>query len=333
MSSAIVHALDTAWVASAAALQITVDTETFVGEGPASNRLDAPDGAAGATATATPAAPIDLSGFDELRFWIRSSRPANGSQDAPFFLEFSFSDANDAPGAPHTWLVPVNRADTWEQRRLGVESELRSAVNQLRFRCLTNDAFTCNVDELLAVHEEMLVDVEGALAEALGAVAPVVVEAPPAPTAANAPAIVATPLGAIEDQARSGQYLQRDSFRVRGAQIVCSVRPSARAYACDYELTALGTDRTQQASIYEGILRQMTLDTGLRVNGSYAPVSLLDPPQLRRRTTGQAGPVYVRIGTRLEVAPRSEQVWVQQLEVGSARIDAPLDFEQIVLEL
>jgi hypothetical protein len=333
MSSTVVDAFDTAWVSSAGTLQVAVDTDAFVGDGPASNRFDAPDGALGATATATPAAPLDLSGFDELRFWIRSSRPADGSSRARFFLEISFTDANDAPGETHAWLVPVNRADIWEQRRIGIESERRSAVAALRFRCLTADAFTCNVDELLAVHEEMLADVEDALAATLGPVAAVVVEAPPVPTAAAAPAIVVTPIGAMENQARSGAYLQRDSFRVRAAQTVCSVRPSARAYACDYELTALGTDRAQQASIYEGILRRLTLDSGLRINGAYASVSLLDPPHLRHRTMGQQGPVYVRIDTRMEVAPRREQVWVQQLDVFAAQRDAPLDLEQIVLEL
>jgi hypothetical protein len=419
MSSTVVHAFDVGWVSSAPALQVSVDTDAFVGAGPASNRLDAPAGAAGATASVTPGAPLDLSGFDELRFWIRSTRTADGSQQAPFLLELSFTDANDSVGETHAWFVPVNRRDVWEQRRIGIASERRSAVDGIRFRCLTGLPFACNVDELLAVQEEMLADVERELVATLesgvripgladvplqnaagpgdqtvvlplthgfaagnrvlveggsagpevhgvtqvdddagvgtttlhfgGAdavagtlptgsahvslLSPVLVEAPPAPTPAVAPAIVATPLGAIEDQRRSGKYLQRDSFRLRGAQTVCSVRPSARAYVCDYQLTAVAPSRVQQAFLYEQILHRLSLDAGLRVNGSFAPVSLLEPPHLRHRTTGQDGPVYVRIGTRLEVAPRREQVWVEHVDVAAARIDAPLDLEGIVLEL
>ena len=70
MSASLIDAFDTAWTASAPALQVTVDSD--------GNRLEAPNGAAGASASFTPPAPLDLTPFDELRFWIRASRLADG---------------------------------------------------------------------------------------------------------------------------------------------------------------------------------------------------------------------------------------------------------------
>src|SRR5262249_37301157 len=110
---------------------------------------------------------LNLSSFEELRFWIRGDRPADGSAARPFYLEFSYFDTNDAPGEEHRWFVPLNQPGLWEQRRIGIHADRRSAITRLRFRCLTDSLFRCHVDELLAVHEEMLPDLEQALVRQL----------------------------------------------------------------------------------------------------------------------------------------------------------------------
>jgi hypothetical protein len=110
--SLVVHAMDTAWIASSPTVQVAVDPADAAGQGP-SNRFSAPLGAVGATMTFTPGAPLDLSAFGELRFWIRADRPAHGTAEAPFWLELSYRDAGDLPGEEHRWFVPVNAADTW----------------------------------------------------------------------------------------------------------------------------------------------------------------------------------------------------------------------------
>jgi hypothetical protein len=412
--------MDTAWVSSDPALQVSADSDVFVGPGPASNRFEATSGALGVTATFLPPGSLDLSEFEELRFWVRASRPADGSHGGPFYLEFSYSDTNDAAGETHRWFVPVNRAETWEQRRIGIEEDRRSMIERMEFRCVSGARFICYVDELLAVSEEMLADLEreldGALSKDLrlpgladidlhapagsgsqtivvpltpgfavgnrilvtggaagselhdvtqvtddgaagtttlqfaptdtvvgnlavgsalvSVLAPVLFESPPAATPAVVPAIVVTPLGIGDDQRRSGKYVQRDSFRLRGAVTVCSTRPSARAYVIDYQLTAIGTIRAQQRFLYEEIVRRLSPDTNLRINGAPAPVSFVESPQPPGdRPLGLPEPVYVRIGTRLEVEPRREQVWVGRLAVEAGRIEAPEDLEEIVVEL
>jgi hypothetical protein len=71
--------MNTAWTSSnPVQLQVGVDNDAYVGDAPGSNRLSAPLGAQNATATFQPPAPLDLSSFDELRFWIRGGRPADG---------------------------------------------------------------------------------------------------------------------------------------------------------------------------------------------------------------------------------------------------------------
>lgn len=167
MANVLLHSMATAWTSSSGAvLSVTADLAESI-DGTGSNRLVATSGAQGAYVEWIPPAPLDLGQLDELRFWVLGTRRADGGASAPFYLEFSFTDANDAPGEEHRFYVPVNRAGVWEQRRIGVAGDRRSAVNRLRFRCLTDLPFTCLLDEILAVREEMLRDAEEALSARL----------------------------------------------------------------------------------------------------------------------------------------------------------------------
>ena len=426
MSGLLIHALDTAWTSSnPAALQVTADP-TFV-EGPflASNLLVASSAALNATAEFQPAAPLDLSAFDELRFWILADRIAEGTVSAPFFMEFSYLDAADAPGEEHRWFVSVNAANRWEQRRIGIVKERRSAVTRFRFRSIVAAPFFCHLNELLAVFEQLLADVEQALtgvldrqvvlpglshiplkqAAAAGAnqivlpltpavsadnrfeisdgggnfeihtaavvsqdvaggsttvafaagdvtqralaanaafasvIVPVLSEAPPAPTATVSPAIILTMLDAREDLARSTPFTQRDSFRLRGTLTFASVRPGPQAYFVDYQVTSLAPDRAQQVAIQSFVLSRLSMDIGLRINGAHAPVEIQPPTDLLNRHLGTLAPLYVRIGTRLETAPRTEVPWVVRTDVQAGRMEhgvvspSPLDQEGIVINL
>ena len=164
MSDLLIHGLDTAWTSSnPVALQVAVDPSTVEGPFAASNLLVATAAAQNATATFQPLAPLDLSSFDELRFWIMADRTAEGTADAPFFLEFSYVDSGDAPGEEHRWFVSINMANHWEQRRIGIGNDRRSAVTSFRFRSVLANPFVCHLNELLAVFEQMLPDVEQVL--------------------------------------------------------------------------------------------------------------------------------------------------------------------------
>ncbi len=196
MPSTVVDAMDIAWISSGPALQISVEAS---GAGPgSSNRLRAPLGALGATATFTPAAPLDLSAFEELRFWINADRRADGSAQAPFWLELSYHDVADLPADEHRWFVPVNAEETWEQRRIGIANDRRSAIDRFRLTVLDDTPFSLALDELLAVNEEMLVDLEGALVARIepGLSPPGLTDVPLAVTANPGDGTVTVPAGA-----------------------------------------------------------------------------------------------------------------------------------------
>lgn len=420
MSSLLLHSMDAAWASSAPAVLQAAPDDTESVEGAASLRLTALPGSLGAQAVFAPAAPLDLEEFEELRFWVRGSRVAHGSGAAPFYLEFSYTDDGDAPGEEHRWFVPVNRPGRWEQRRIGIGGDRRGAVSGLRFRCLTDLPFVCHLDELLAVREEMIPDLEAALtahlhdrvalpgltavplaqtanpndtqvvlpltpgfsvrnhvalrggagadefhdvtavaddaaagtttldfgpdgalagtfaagAAGVSVVVPVFIESPPEPAAVTPlPCVVVTPLEVREDAERTGYFTQRDSFRPRGDSAVCSVRPAPRAYFLDYQVTAVAPSREQQAHVYTMLARRLSADVPLRINGVQSPVAILPPPALEERKLGTLASLYVRVGTRMEVAPRQERPSVRQAEVRAGRTDAPSDLEGVVIQL
>lgn len=168
MAKRVVHSLDSAWTTSNVnVLSVTVDVPNSV-DGTGSNRLAATDAAQASFAEWIPPVPLDLGAYDELRFWVLGTRRADGSSTAPFYLELSYTDAGDGPQEEHRWLVPVNRAGVWEQRRIGLANDRRTAIQSLRFSCPTALPFVCLVDEMLAVREEMLLDVEAELTARLG---------------------------------------------------------------------------------------------------------------------------------------------------------------------
>ncbi len=113
---------------------------------------------------------LDLTTFDALRFWIQGSRAATGAAVQPFFLELRLASAAVAlDAAANTWvrLLPISALDTWELVHLNLTdlpAAIRGAVNRIRLRCTdATSAFTCNLDDLIAVRLEMVQDVEAAL--------------------------------------------------------------------------------------------------------------------------------------------------------------------------
>jgi hypothetical protein len=417
MSSLLIDSMDIAWASSnAALLQVTSDPSLSLGAGLASNRLVAQANASGVTAEHIMTSALDLSSFDEIRFWIQADRPADGSLLAPYFLEFSYIDAGDAAGEFHRWLVPVNQVKTWEQRRIGIQSDRRSSITSFRVQCLVDFPFLCNLEQLLAVQPVMLADLEQALVSSISQgfslpgvnqipllqaaadgssslvvalnhgfspnnhvllqggsagsqerdvasvthdqvanttrldlssplqgnqpatasqvtlLVPVIFESPPVAPPSTTPIILATYMSVQEDGQRTGYFTQRDSFRLRGAGIVCSVRTPARAYQVDYELTVIAPIRDQQIFIQNDLLQHLSMDLGLPVNGVLCPVTILPPFSMITRQTGLLAPLYIRIGASMETGPRQEIPWVRQADIRGAPLDSPQDQEGTVLK-
>jgi hypothetical protein len=80
MSQTIVHNMDNPWTSSnPAALSVSADSQLMI-SGAASNHIVSGGGALAAFAEFVPGALLDLSQFDELRFWVRASLPGERRQ-------------------------------------------------------------------------------------------------------------------------------------------------------------------------------------------------------------------------------------------------------------
>jgi hypothetical protein len=111
------------------------------------------------------------------------------------------------------------------------------------------------------------------------------------------------------------------------------VRPGPRAYLVDYQLVVAAPERSQHQVVMDALLRRLSIDSGLRINGVPSPIAMESAPTLFGRAEGTLGPVYVRIGTRMEVAPRQVLPWVSTVDLGVAPPDSPVDREDIRLAL
>ncbi|MEV0644190.1 hypothetical protein AB0I28_02890 [Phytomonospora sp. NPDC050363] len=407
MPSALVHGFEDAWASSDPTLLDAEVTELRV-QGTGSLRLTVRAGAAGVTAAHTPAVPLDLSAFDELRVWTHSTRASEGGPRRPFLLELSYTDAGDAPGEEHRWFVPVSRTRVWEQHRFGIAGDRRGQVTELRWRVLTDVPFQIRLDELLAVEDRPLGDIEEALVGLLDAmplpgvtglpvqpaaagsgtivvtglnrrlhagnrvavsgaerytvlgaahdepgdtttltvqpalaaaigpgttisvVAPVVVEESPFDPPAEAadlpdPVVLVTLTDQREEPERGWNIAQRDSFRVRGGLTVCSVRPPARPVLAEYQILPAAGDRRNSTALRAEIMRRVGVDAGLRVNGTVLPVRTLLPPPLDIRVRATPAPVYLHIGTRVELGPRVEVPLAASPTLHSGPLSGPFD--------
>ena len=394
MASRLVDAFDREWVSADPARLDSAVTPLAV-QGIGSLRLTAAPGAAGVTATHAPAEPLDLRAYDELRLWTYATTAE------PYPLELSYRDAGDRPGEDHRWLIPVGRAGGWEQHAFAIAGDRRDAVTDLTVRVVTQAPFQISLDELLAVRDDGLADVEAALTGLLdGLPLPGLTAIPARPAAAGAdtlvvdhtpalhpgnrvvvdgtgtryavtgatddvaagtttltlrpalatavgngatvsviaPAVVEeAPFGEVTDTAelpdpvllltltdqreepeRSWTVVQRDSFRVRGAATLCSLRPPPRPVIAEYQILPAASDRGQSLALRTEILRRVGVDSGLRVNGTVLPVQTLMPPPLDIRVRAVPAPIYLHIGTRIEQGARVEVPWVRQgrLSVG-----------------
>jgi len=113
-------------------------------------------------------AATDLTNFRELRLWMLGERPADGTPSRPFFLEMRMGSAALALNAAgNTWqrYLAVSQAGVWEPVRVSIgdlPAAVRSAMTVMQLRCAAAP-FACNIDEVIAVRDDMVTDVDQAL--------------------------------------------------------------------------------------------------------------------------------------------------------------------------
>jgi hypothetical protein len=256
---------------------------------------------------------LDLTGFDELRLWVYGDRAADGTPANPFVLEMTLGSAALGLDDPaNTWVryLPVSRPGAWEPVRLtlgDLPATIRGAVTRMRLRCVSAARpFQWYVDDILAVREEMIADVDAALVARLhnrltiGAnTVPAVMQ--PANGALNqtAPFFKITHYDVVYSRERTSTTRPRGDFINDGY----SLRPQANAYELYYQITAEADDRPAQSKMLEFALRALPPFGDLSVNGFLLPLeSVVVPPfdQVGRLQTDTI-PIFYKVSTRQEV--------------------------------
>jgi hypothetical protein len=255
---------------------------------------------------------LDLTGFDELRFWLWSDRLADGAAGRPFFLEARLgSAALPIDNVGNTWsrTLPVGQARTWELVRLSLDdlpAAVRSSANQLQLRCSDDTAgFTCNLDDLLAVREQMLTDVDNALVARLhnqltlngNQVAAVLFHAEQQPVVQQ-PYIQIKQYDVQYVGERTPVVQTRADYSANGL----SLRPLSIAYDIFYELDFLAQSRAEKTMIMEFVLRRLSPRSELLVNAvpltlDWVPV----PPYDQSGGLRDRSLLYFKVATRQEV--------------------------------
>ena len=252
---------------------------------------------------------VDLSNLDELRLSIWSNRAASG----PFFLEIRLASATmPLTDAGNTWqrYIPVSDVGAWELVRItlyDLPPTIRGAVNRLQLGVVdASTPFECYFDDLLAVRDEMITDVDAALLGALdkqltldGTVIPAVVYVAENPQAQALPYLRLTHYDIQLATERDLRTQVRTDFGANGFQL----RPVSVAYDLYYEVDAFADTRAHQARMLEFVLRRLGPTGQVIANGIGLPVEWVpvDPLDVTGHLRNDRPLLHFRVKTRQEV--------------------------------
>jgi hypothetical protein len=298
-------------VTPSTALVAAPDTTRTAPASPTSLRITSNGAAAGHVLRRSIAA-VDLTKFDELRLWVNGDRQADGSIVSPFFMELRLGSDALAIGDPaNTWnrLLPVASVGAWELVRLSIRdlpAAVRGATTRLQLRCTVGAAFSCNVDELFAVRDEMIGDVDAALVSRLGQLtvngkaAPAVLHPANGALDQERPYIEITHYDVVFSGERTPSAgakvdFSSDGYAIRGAQF---------AYDLFYEIACIADDRASQAAMLEFVVRTLRPRGDLLVNGFALPMETVTVAPVDRIGGERTDriPIHYKIAARQDVS-------------------------------
>jgi hypothetical protein len=259
---------------------------------------------------------LDLRQQDELRFWFRSSRAADGTPGRPFYVAFEAD--TDPPSAAGPWqrLVPVSSQDAWELVSLWLDDmspALRQAVAVMRFRSLDRTvAFRAAVDDLIARRPEPLVDTETALLRRIDQAfsvlvrgtstkVPAVVSVPENPSSEAAPYILIIPWKVLPLGRTAAAQDIVDNYTPAGAFF----RPAPNAIQLEYAVDVVATERVHKTELLERILDSFAQRPRLIVGNLPVEVVSFDgDSNTELASAARRTPVYYRVVVLAETGAR-----------------------------
>lgn len=256
---------------------------------------------------------LDLTSFDEIRLWLWSSRTANGTLGQPFFLEMRLASAAMSLQDPaNHWVryFQAPQAEEWQLVRLSLgdlPSQVRSAVNLVQLRCVdTTTAFTCYLNDVLAVHEEMIGDVDASLLEQLhqkvsiaGKSVPAFFMHPENPPQAVIPSICITQYDIQYSRERTTSVRARSDFTTT----TFLERPMSIAYDLYYFIDVYADTREHKTQVMEFVLRTLSPSNVLIVNATEVPIEwvTIEPLDETGKWRSDRELLYFKVATRQEI--------------------------------
>jgi hypothetical protein len=246
---------------------------------------------------------VDLAGHEDLQLWAYGDRVAEGTEASPFLLELRLGSTSLSVGAAgNDWhrLVPLNQVGVWQPIPLALDdlpAAVRSGVSEIRLTCVGASApFVVQLDAILAVHEEVLNDVDAALADRIGgrveirgALVAAVVEPDTAP---DPPFLSIRNYEVRPAPERSPSNGLRTDYTEHGF----AIRPPSVPVDVFYAIKAVAEDRSEAARLLEFLLAELTPVSTLEVGGRPLTVEWVGPPPLEGELPAQPA-VHVRVST------------------------------------
>lgn len=256
--------------------------------------------------------PIDVSGYSEIRFWVKSSNRADGSPGFPFFLEIRFGSLavplDDVSNTWYAYIPVINYPNKWELIRLslnGMDPAVRSGINQIQIRCVQNTvSFILHIDYMIAVREEIIADVDTVLIQIFhntvdvgGTPVPAYFAHDENPPKVKHPYIFITHYDIQYNTANRSGVQQRSNFTQEGMLL----NPLVYSFDLFYTIDAFADSREEKVKIFQYILNVFTPQMELPVNGYLFPVHIIkpDPETIVERSITSRTPLYFMIQTQL----------------------------------
>lgn len=252
--------------------------------------------------------------FEELRFWFRSDRVADGSSDKPFYLAF---EVTNSTGVLWQRLVPIKQKNVWELHSFwlaDMPDTLKRSVQSFTLRSLdASVSFNAAMGDLIAVIPEPLQDVDATLLKELdqrfqvlvgGDLMPVraLVELPEIPGDRALPYILITPWAVQPQLERCGSGELIDNYTVDGAYF----RPPLGTVQLDYSIDVFAQNRSQKTYLLEQILDNFNRAPYLIVSGDQWEILPFTPPseEVSQFTTPGRTPLFYRLVIQVETGDR-----------------------------
>ncbi len=259
---------------------------------------------------------LDLGPYDELRFWIRSTRPAGGSPASPFYLALEIAGG---PALPRPWLrlLGLRGGGAWELQALwlgDLPAANRQAIASLTLRSLDPSVqFEAVVSDVIAARPEPVQDVDAAFFARLNnryrvlsgnrtVEVPAILDLPESPGGRTPPYLLITPWAVRQLQDRGGAGELVDNFTGDGS----FVRPARRLLELDYGIDVFGETRAQKALLLDSILADFDGKRPLVVSDELVRWVPFTPSADELAASVRPGrtPLFYRLGIEMETGPR-----------------------------